>query len=290
MPARKPYIPICRMPKCHNKAKMVWLCKPHFSRLRYLQRKVSEENYSVEYRKIYKSLFNTADEKAKKRIKSRLRSLPEVQKTKREIKNIEFYMDTSFANRDSKINPKKGLRQRKRKFYIPKEKKLPKICTECGERFAKAKGLCPKCYARKRKEKDNLDICHVEGCSEPAATYWLCKHHYYRWYRTKWMIKTRRFNPELSRMVLQLKDKNIPLPQRNYIDKLIDEKIKRWGNKRDEILKIKREFKKLDEIADIAWRHRYNKKHEKPPKWSGYTKYGPHTSRIRIKNWKKKNT
>lgn len=284
MPPRKTPIYTCDMPRCHEPAIGLGLCSYHYNRWLYLKRKVKERNYSITYRRIYNRLNKSTDFKIKQELEKRLRGLPEFKDTHKEIKRLEYYMNPLYAYRSGKVSPKKGLRQRKRKPPYQKKGRKPKqICIQCGEdgRYAVAHGLCQRCYERKRKEDNDIDICHVPGCKEPATRLWLCRSHYNRWRRVRYQVETRRYNAELSTWVNNFENKKLPLWKRQWYDKKIEERIKWGGHESDDFLKIQQEFKKLDACTDPEWGEKHKKKHKKPPKWTGYTQYGSYTARLR---------
>lgn len=287
MPPRQPYIYPCDMIGCDKKAITYGLCSYHYNRLLYLRKKVRNKSYSITYERLDKRLKRTTEPKLRKKLEQRLKELPEYKKIHREIKKIESCMNPNFRRRPSRVNPKKGLRQRKRKpLYTPKGKKEPQICTECGKNFIRTKGLCNTCYERKRRNKNNFDICHLEECQKPAERIWLCRHHYDVWYRYRKMIKTRRYDAELSHMVDKAEGKGIwstlHPDQRKYISDEIDKRLSsRYERQHYKAKKIRKEFARLDAAADMGWRDKHRKKHEKPPIWTGYKKYGPYTARIR---------
>ena len=82
-------------------------------------------------------------------------------------------------------------------------------------------------------------------------------------------------------MVDQYEDEKLSKAQRDYINERIEKKINEYGHDRTEILRIQHEFKYLDSIVDPEWGYKHKEKHEKPPAWTGYKKYGPYSIRIR---------
>ena len=285
MPPRKLPEYTCDMPRCNEKATALGLCPYHYHRWLYLKKKVKNKTYSLKYQLLNDQLNRSSDIKLKRDLERKLKQLPEFKAVHKEIKHIEYYMNPLYAYRSSKVSPKKGLRQRKRKFYVPKGRKPKEICKECGEpdRFAVTKGLCKRCYERKRQEKNNLDICHVEGCSTKPYSLWLCRKHYDRWRKTRHMVKTRRYNTELDIWVDRAEDKTLHPDIRKKWDKKIDERIHWGGHESDKFLKIRKEFEKLDAAVNPEWSYKYKKKHEKPPAWTGYKKYGPYSTRLKGK-------
>jgi len=286
MPPRRTTTPIyvCDMPRCYEEGVALGLCSYHYNRWLYLKKKIKDKSYSVKYQRLNAQLDRSTDIKARHDLERKLKALPEYKETHREIKKLNYYMNPLFAYRSNKVSPKKGLRERKRKFYIPKPKKEKKLCSECGEKPARSKGLCGTCYDRQRRKKDDLDICHVEGCDNSPTALWLCSKHYNRWRYIRKMVKTRRYNTELSIWVDNFENKKLPLWQRQKYNKKIDERINWGGNESYGFRKIQREFKVLDAIADPEWGEKYKKKHRKPPRWTGYTEYGSYTARIRPKD------